>query len=223
MKRNARERNRVQTVNQSFEALRRLVPMAAAHKRLSKVNIIQQAMEYIQQLAQLIDDGPRSDLSSSPSFSSTHSSSSSPLSSCGSGSLISCSPRCPWWDMCQQHSYPAKTNCDTCQHIFPTKPNHTCQCSLPTKPNHTCQHSYPTKPNHNTCQHSYPTKPNHNTCEYPYPTKPNHNKCEYPHHTKPKLSCGAEYTDGYTEDDCLRSVKEEEDEVLNAIVDWQAT
>ncbi len=54
MKRNARERNRVLTVNQSFETLRRAVPSAAAHRKLSKVNIVQQAMEYIHSLIQLL-------------------------------------------------------------------------------------------------------------------------------------------------------------------------
>jgi hypothetical protein len=56
MKRNARERNRVLTVNQSFETLRRAVPSAAAHRKLSKVNIVQQAMEYIHSLVQLLQE-----------------------------------------------------------------------------------------------------------------------------------------------------------------------
>ena len=54
MKRNARERSRIQTVNQSFEALRRCVP--TAHKSMSKVNIIQHALEYIQNLVQLVHE-----------------------------------------------------------------------------------------------------------------------------------------------------------------------
>ncbi len=74
MKRNARERNRVLTVNQSFETLRRAVPSAAAHRKLSKVNIVQQAMEYIHSLVQLLQeadmtsqDSPRGSNASSPS------------------------------------------------------------------------------------------------------------------------------------------------------------
>jgi hypothetical protein len=73
MKRNARERNRVLTVNQSFETLRRAVPSAAAHRKLSKVNIVQQAMEYIHSLVQLLQEAdmtsqgsPRVSSASSP-------------------------------------------------------------------------------------------------------------------------------------------------------------
>jgi hypothetical protein len=73
MKRNARERNRVLTVNQSFETLRRAVPSAAAHRKLSKVNIVQQAMEYIHSLVQLLQEAemtshgsPRGSGASSP-------------------------------------------------------------------------------------------------------------------------------------------------------------
>ena len=47
MKRNARERNRVQTVNCGFERLRLMVPSAAADKKMSKVNILGHAVEYI--------------------------------------------------------------------------------------------------------------------------------------------------------------------------------
>ena len=47
MKRNARERNRVQTVNCGFERLRQMVPSAVADKKMSKVNILGHAVEYI--------------------------------------------------------------------------------------------------------------------------------------------------------------------------------
>ena len=50
IKRNARERNRVQTVNSTYEALRRAIPAAAVHKKMSKVNIIYHALDYIHQL-----------------------------------------------------------------------------------------------------------------------------------------------------------------------------
>ena len=56
IKRNARERNRVQTVNTSFEVLRKHVPSAAMYKKLSKVNIIQHALQYIHQLAYILDN-----------------------------------------------------------------------------------------------------------------------------------------------------------------------
>jgi hypothetical protein len=56
MKRNARERNRVLTVNQSFEALRCRIPSAAGFKKLSKVNIIQHAMDYIHGLLSTLEE-----------------------------------------------------------------------------------------------------------------------------------------------------------------------
>jgi len=54
IKRNARERNRVQAVNSCFENLRRRVPSAAVYKKMSKVNIIHHALEYIHQLMQVL-------------------------------------------------------------------------------------------------------------------------------------------------------------------------
>lgn len=54
MKRNARERNRVQTVNNGFERLRVMVPTASCDKKMSKVNILGHAVEYIQCLHALI-------------------------------------------------------------------------------------------------------------------------------------------------------------------------
>jgi hypothetical protein len=54
IKRNARERNRVQAVNSCFENLRRNVPSAAVYKKMSKVNIVHHALEYIHQLMQVL-------------------------------------------------------------------------------------------------------------------------------------------------------------------------
>jgi Helix-loop-helix DNA-binding domain len=54
IKRNARERNRVQTVNQGFEKLRLHIPSAAADKKMSKVNILGHAVNYIQCLHAMI-------------------------------------------------------------------------------------------------------------------------------------------------------------------------
>ena len=56
IKRNARERSRVQTVNRSFEVLRQHVPSANMYKKLSKVNIIQHALQYIHQLMYVLDN-----------------------------------------------------------------------------------------------------------------------------------------------------------------------
>ena len=55
-KRNSRERNRVESVNRGFDTLRQHVPRAARVKRLSKVQILQHAMEYIQALGHLLGE-----------------------------------------------------------------------------------------------------------------------------------------------------------------------
>ena len=57
-RRNARERNRVKCVNNGFEILKRHIPTAAAVKKMSKVNILTQAVEYIEGLQSMLDDGP---------------------------------------------------------------------------------------------------------------------------------------------------------------------
>ena len=57
-RRNARERNRVKSVNNGFEMLKRHVPSAAPVKKMSKVNILTQAVEYIESLQSLLDDVP---------------------------------------------------------------------------------------------------------------------------------------------------------------------
>ena len=163
MKRNARERNRVQTVNQSFEALRRVVPTAAAHKKLSKVNIIQQAMEYIHCLMQLVD---QDSASPSPSFSS-----SSYTPSCCSSSASWPSPPPP----------PSHSSC------IPA----TCWAG-------SCPNSPPMLTGQ---QHYYPTKQN------PH--------CGRPQQADIRGTLSMEENSRHVEDE------EEEEEVLNAIVDWQ--
>ena len=55
IKRNERERKRVETVNRGFETLRRHVPTAAMVKKMSKVNILSQAVDYIQHLQQILE------------------------------------------------------------------------------------------------------------------------------------------------------------------------
>jgi len=54
-KRNARERKRVETVNSGFEILRQHIPSAMAAKKMSKVNILSHAMEYISQLHAILE------------------------------------------------------------------------------------------------------------------------------------------------------------------------
>ena len=61
-RRNARERTRVKSVNDSYECLRAHVPAAAKAKRMAKVDIIKHTIEYIQKLQHLV--ALSSDLSS---------------------------------------------------------------------------------------------------------------------------------------------------------------
>ena len=53
-RRNARERRRVQTVNGAFSLLRKHIPYESKHKRLSKVKTLRIAINYIQQLQQML-------------------------------------------------------------------------------------------------------------------------------------------------------------------------
>ena len=53
-RRNARERTRVKTVNDSYQHLKAHVPAAAKTKRMSKVDIIRHSIEYIQKLQKLV-------------------------------------------------------------------------------------------------------------------------------------------------------------------------
>ena len=54
-RRNARERSRVKSVNQSYEHLRVHVPAASRAKKISKVDIIKHSIEYIQKLKALVE------------------------------------------------------------------------------------------------------------------------------------------------------------------------
>ena len=62
-RRNARERNRLKTVNDSYECLRAHVPAVAKAKRMAKVDIIKHTIDYIQKLQRLVSstEGPNSD------------------------------------------------------------------------------------------------------------------------------------------------------------------
>ena len=54
-RRNARERTRVKTVNQSYEHLRLHVPSAYQAKKMSKVDILKHSIEYIQKLRAMVE------------------------------------------------------------------------------------------------------------------------------------------------------------------------
>ncbi|XP_052807314.1 achaete-scute complex protein T4-like [Mya arenaria] len=55
-RRNARERRRVETVNNAFIRLRRHVPIETKHKRLSKVKTLRYAIDYIKRLVDMINE-----------------------------------------------------------------------------------------------------------------------------------------------------------------------
>eukprot|EP00095_Tigriopus_kingsejongensis_P000125 snap_masked-scaffold450_size166944-processed-gene-0.3 protein:Tk00125 transcript:snap_masked-scaffold450_size166944-processed-gene-0.3-mRNA-1 annotation:"transcriptional regulator" len=55
-RRNARERNRVKQVNCGFEMLRHHIPSAAKQKKMSKVDTLRHAVEYIQNLQDMLLD-----------------------------------------------------------------------------------------------------------------------------------------------------------------------
>ena len=55
-RRNARERSRVKTVNESYQHLKNHVPGAARQKRMSKVDIIKHSIDYIQKLQKSLQD-----------------------------------------------------------------------------------------------------------------------------------------------------------------------
>lgn len=96
-RRNARERNRVKQVNNGFATLRQHIPQSVAQalggntagthggsragsKKLSKVETLRMAVEYIRSLQRLLDDHDGSDMGSALSGSSSP----SPSSTCGS-------------------------------------------------------------------------------------------------------------------------------------------
>ena len=53
-RRNARERNRVKQVNCGFDHLRSHIPSAAKHKKMSKVDTLRHAVDYIQNLQKML-------------------------------------------------------------------------------------------------------------------------------------------------------------------------
>ena len=55
-RRNARERNRVKQVNCGFEMLRAHIPTAAKQKKMSKVDTLRHAVEYIQSLQLMLNE-----------------------------------------------------------------------------------------------------------------------------------------------------------------------
>lgn len=55
-RRNARERNRVKQVNCGFEMLRAHIPSAAKQKKMSKVDTLRHAVEYIQQMQMMLNE-----------------------------------------------------------------------------------------------------------------------------------------------------------------------
>ena len=61
-RRNERERNRVKMVNMGFATLRQHVPNGAKNKKMSKVETLRSAVEYIRELRQLL--GENDDLNS---------------------------------------------------------------------------------------------------------------------------------------------------------------
>ncbi|CAG0880396.1 unnamed protein product [Cyprideis torosa] len=57
LRRNARERNRVKMVNEGFSILRQHIPHIAKQKKLSKVDTLRNAVEYIRNLQRLLARG----------------------------------------------------------------------------------------------------------------------------------------------------------------------
>ncbi|XP_054717531.1 achaete-scute homolog 1a-like [Uloborus diversus] len=55
-RRNERERNRVRQVNMGFQTLRQHVPNGAKSKKMSKVETLRSAVQYIKQLQQLLNE-----------------------------------------------------------------------------------------------------------------------------------------------------------------------
>ncbi|XP_064489817.1 achaete-scute homolog 1a-like [Ornithodoros turicata] len=58
-RRNARERRRVQAVNNAFSRLRKCVPVENRSKRLSKVKTLHRAIEYIHALQDILEDADK--------------------------------------------------------------------------------------------------------------------------------------------------------------------
>ena len=56
VRRNARERNRVKQIDQGFDKLKSNIPCAAAQKKISRVRILQTAVDYIQHLHSVLNE-----------------------------------------------------------------------------------------------------------------------------------------------------------------------
>ncbi|XP_062915584.1 achaete-scute homolog 1a [Mobula hypostoma] len=96
-RRNERERNRVKLVNLGFATLREHVPNGGANKKMSKVETLRSAVEYIRALQQLLDEHDavsaafQSGLLSPGLSAEMNSMAGSPVSSCSSDDA-SCDP-----------------------------------------------------------------------------------------------------------------------------------
>ncbi|XP_028812895.1 achaete-scute homolog 1b [Denticeps clupeoides] len=67
-RRNERERNRVKQVNVGFQSLRQHVPRGPANRKMSKVETLRSAVEYIRALQRIVDEHDA--VGASPSLSS---------------------------------------------------------------------------------------------------------------------------------------------------------
>lgn len=68
VKRNERERHRVQHLNQGFDILRQNIPAVAAMKKMSKIQILSHAVGYIQYLHQLLDTQEQAGVKTEPGY-----------------------------------------------------------------------------------------------------------------------------------------------------------
>lgn len=205
IKRNARERNRVQTVNKTFETLKQHVPSAAVYKKLSKLNIVHHAMQYIHQLVYML-----------------HSDQLSP----GYGCTQTPSPSC----MVGDYSY----------HQQPAMINHQHSLTSPSVPPTPSPHfTFPSTYYPSPSTHLSPLSPA-TTNPSPYPS-PSPSTLSFPSPWSSSIqnspSGDSGYGGGYT-GSVHSNIKQqsqqyklqqqqykllaEEDEVLDAIVDWQS-
>jgi achaete-scute complex protein len=129
-RRNARERNRVKQVNNGFANLRQHIPTTVvsaisngggrgANKKLSKVDTLKMAVEYIRSLQQMLDDTENDANSSTGSCRLGSSSSSFYKSVC---SEPSSSPTPSYSSDTSAHSYTQVPTSSTGQHQFKSEP-----------------------------------------------------------------------------------------------------
>lgn len=83
-RRNERERNRVKLVNLGFQTLRQHVPNGAAAKKMSKVETLRSAVEYIRALQQLLAEHDATATAAVAAL--------GPAEACASGSSVPTSP-----------------------------------------------------------------------------------------------------------------------------------